>query len=505
MRYISCFILLAVLFAACGTRHPEVPASYTSIDSKPSISPDYVDVVVPPNIAPLNYMIDEEGVEDCVARYSFGSTSMTFGQGKEVIVEESDWKEMLKAAKGDKITVELFAKKNGQWSKYAPFEIEVANESIDSYISYRLIPPSYSTFEQLFICQRNLETFEEKEIYNNLMLDDNVSGHCINCHAYQNYRTDRMQFHVRADHGGTVIFDKGKIKKVNLKRDETISAGVYPAWHPTLNIIAYSMNKTFQNFHTTLVNKVEVEDSQAGMMLYDVEKDKVHVICNEPDKLNAFPTWSPDGKYLYYTSAHFVYNDSLEIAQASNEDIAMQHEITRRYKDVHYDIVRRTFNADDLSFGEEEMVWIVSSENHSLTVPRVSPDGRYLLAGYGDFGVFHIWHPESDLFVADLTTLGDTLNYYPLTEANSDCAESYHNWSSNGRWIIFESRRRDNNYTRLYFSYFDSEGKAHKAFELPQKRPLYETLNLRSYNVPEFMIEGVKTTPIDLAKVIIRD
>ena len=133
----------------------------------------------------------------------------------------------------------------------------------------------------------------------------------------------------------------------------------------------------------------------------------------------------------------------------------------------------------------------------SATIPRISPDGRYLLYGLGGWGCFHIWHPDADLYITDLQT-GEMR---ALEAANSTEAESYHSWSSNGRWILFASRRDDGNYSRLYISYFDKEGNVHKAFELPQEDPDFYYFMMKSYNVPEFMVEPVKISPQDFVKV----
>ena len=79
---------------------------------------------------------------------------------------------------------------------------------------------------------------------------------------------------------------------------------------------------------------------------------------------------------------------------------------------------------------------------------------------------------------------GDTS---PCTILNSDKAESYHCWSSNGRWVVFGSRRLDGRYTRLYFSHFDGKGQFTKPFLLPQKHPKDNILRMKSYNIPEFV------------------
>lgn len=78
---------------------------------------------------------------------------------------------------------------------------------------------------------------------------------------------------------------------------------------------------------------------------------------------------------------------------------------------------------------------------------------------------------------------------------NSERAESYPSFSSNDRWILFESRRDDGNFTRDYLAYFDRNGKVHKAFLVPQEDPEFFRLSLFSWSRPEFMIEPVKVTP----------
>ena len=479
-------VILAMAFVAC-TNHPKVPGNFESVGLLPDIYPDYKEVVVPPNIAPLNFRI-EGNVTDCVARFTLPDNStITFGSDNKVLIDESDWHDMLAAAQGKSFKVEVFACENGSWKAYEPFEIYVAKEEIDPYISYRLIFPSYVAYEMLSISQRNLTNFDETDIYNNMIISGEKDGQCINCHSYQNYGTANMQFHMRQGHGGTMLVMNNVPQKIDLKTDSTISAGVYPAWHPTLPLIAYSTNHTGQSFHTRSKAKIEVQDSESDIILYDIEKNEVRLISAEPNELECFPTWTPDGKYLYFCSAHFE--------RQMADSIPITGEMIERYQDIRYNIYRKEFDAKKLAFEPTELVYDAAADSMSATFPRISPDGRYLLAGVGSFGCFHVWHPDADLYLMDL----QSKDMRKLENVNSQYAESYHNWSSNGRWMIFISRRDDSNFSRLYIAYFDQHGKAHKAFALPQRDPDFYTYFMRSYNVPEFMKEPVKVTPQEFA------
>lgn len=500
ITYLLILVLSAIGLSGCGGSQPSIPEQYVVADSLPTIYPDYVGVTVPCNIAPLNFAV-LGGCESCVAELKVGNKTYLYG-GDDVRFDEKEWHHILNDAKGDSILVSLYVKNDREWTLYNPFHIVVSPDSVDRYLSYRLIPPSYTMYEKLSICQRDLSTFEERVLYTNTAVDSrSTTNHCINCHSFQANDTKRWQFHVRESHGGTVIVDGNKVVKRDMKRPNTLGAGVYPAWHPTLNLIAYSTNKTMQHFHTADQRKVEVQDSRSDLILYDVDRDSVVSICNTPMKLEVFPSWSPDGKYLYYCMAQIGDSASLGYEQYQllrHDDNAAKDYVRLNYRDIRYDIYRRSFDPESCSFSDAECVIKVSQDSLSLTVPRISPDGRFLLSTVGPYGCFHIWHPEADLMLTDLGS-GES---HRLARANSDRAESFHNWSSNGRWIAFTSRRDDGNYTRLYLTHIDAEGNDTKAMMIPQENPMYEHFSTLSYNVPELTINPVTTTLEQIANVI---
>ncbi len=499
-RHISSYIILlgfAVVFISSCTNHPSVPSDASASSVLPPIFPDYCDVTVPCNIAPLNFMLPDKQFEECVARLTTpDGKQQTYGNGVKVQIPEKEWSEMLEASKGKSIKVEVWGQKDGKWLLFRPFEICVAKEPIDEYLSYRLIEPSYIVYDYMEIAQRNLTTFEETQIFNNKVACDNPKGQCINCHSYQNYKTDNMLFHARVTNGGTVIVNDGKISKVDLKRDYTISAGVYPAWHPKAKLIAFSTNKTHQTFYTANPNKVEVFDTASDIVLYDVGTDSVSIVSNDSTLLEVFPTWSPDGKYLYYCK-------SVPLPEELRDK-----DIRANYEKVQYNLYRRSFDVASHGFGEEELVYDAASQDKSATLPRISPDGRYLLFAEGQYGCFHIWHHDANIVCLPIVKNTDSSRGFEnplpldLTKMNSESfADSYPTWSSNGHWIMCASRRIDGNYSRVFFAYFNN-GKAEKAFLLPQEDPEQNTFRLKSYNRPEFMVEPVRISVEEFSRVV---
>ena len=494
MKRLFLFAATAMILVACDNK---IPQHFTESEELPNIYPDYTNVTVPVNIAPLTFEFDGKA-DGIVARLSAGGEEVVCGDSK-IQPSMGEWQQLVQAALSQQpsaIQVEVYIDKYDRWTRFKPFNIYVSPDSIDPYISYRLIPPSYVVYEELTINQRCLENYDESVIYDNMLCSDGAAnGQCINCHNYQQYNPDRMQFHARQNKGGTIIACDGNIKKVNMRNEFILSAGVYPTWHPWLKLIVYSTNLTAQTFHAVDPNKVEVFDTQSDLIAYDVEKNEVRNIENVPNELECFPFWAPDGKTLYYCSAHFEYKDTIDNGQ----------EFLTRTEEVKYNLYKKSFDPETLQFGPRELVFAADSmvndqhpDGMSATFPRISPDGRYLMFTLAQYGVFHIWHHDADLWLLDLQT-GEAR---PMEEINSPDTESYHSWSSNGRWVVFSSRRYDGNYTRPFIAHIDNNGRGSKPFELPCANPDYHRQFLKCYNIPEFMRGPVTIKPQQFADVL---
>lgn len=472
-------LVISFLIVACS---PKAPATYNSSDYVPAIFPDYTDVTIPANIAPMNFLIEEEA-DAFVTVLSSESAEIAI-KGNEVRIPKSKWKKMTSAPE---ITVRVYSRSGKQWTAYHPFKMTISDE-IDPYISYRVIMPSVESYERLSLNQRNITSFSEKVIYANDMVQNTDEGQCINCHHYKNYMTDNMQFHARQYLGGTIMVIDGDLRKVNLKTDSTISAGVYPAWHPTHDYIAYSTNKTHQSVHSIDHNRIEVADEESDLILYDIKNNSVSVIENDSSKFECFPAWSPDGRMLYYVAAHYD----------APFDNLRKDRVFLDSREIKYDLYCKPFDPDTRTWGKSVLLFEPSYSDQSATLPRVSPDGKLLMFSMAPYGVFHIWHRESDLWVMNL----EDGSIWKPEGLNSPEVESYHSWSSNGKWIIFSTRREDGAFTRLYLSHRDENDCFSKPFAIPQHDPSFNRNFMYSFNIPEFMKEPVHITPKKIASFI---
>ena len=172
MRYFA-FILL--LFPACNQENEGIIQSGDS----PSIYPDYVNVTIPYNVAPLNFKM-KETCQKIEVSFSGEKSIIKLKSAYKISIPVHKWRKLLEEQKNDSIEVNVSALIGGQWYRYKPFHIYVSADMIDPYLSYRLIEPGYEVWNKLQICQRNIESFRETVIIDNNLLN----GGCVNCHTY---------------------------------------------------------------------------------------------------------------------------------------------------------------------------------------------------------------------------------------------------------------------------------------------------------------------------------
>ncbi|MDE6795019.1 MAG: hypothetical protein K2J63_06900, partial [Muribaculaceae bacterium] len=359
------FIIAAYCFLSCN--RVSVPtAGVEDNPETPRIYPDYTALIIPPNIAPLNFEIMIPG-EEYVSRVSSPAGREIVVGGKTVQWDVEEWKSLLDASKGKDIEFEIFVKdKSGKWERYR-FTNKVADEEIDRYVSYRLIEPLYTQYRALSICQRDLSSWDEDIVFNNATHTTQGRQFCLNCHVPRNnYSDGASQIHVRHYNGGTLIMAGDSIKKVNMKSDSTLTSGVYTAWHPSLDLIAYSTNETRQMFFSFTDTRPEVFDLRSDIILYDIKEETMKNVANDSNLLETYPAWHPDGKSLYYAAARYPEGVTPETEK-------------NHYKDMRYDILRRRFDPESKTFSEPDTVVNASGQQQSALHPRISPDGKWLL------------------------------------------------------------------------------------------------------------------------------
>lgn len=470
IRSIYLTIISLALLSSCR----EVPCESTG--SLPEMFPDYSGVTIPANIAPLNFRFDGE-CRDAILELSSGDLSFTV-RGPEFDIPLKKWRAL--TSTGEDIVMKVSARKDGVWESYLPFTVYVSEDSIDSHIAYRLIDPGYESWGSMGIYQRCIEDFTETAVITN----SSTGNNCMNCHSFAGRDPSRMVFHMRAKNGGTYVTSGSQIRKLNTKTPQTIAATVYPQWSDDGRYIAFSVNDIWQVFHSTKANRIEVYDSAADVVVYDAADDELvsTPLLMQEDVLETFPSFSPDGRTLYFCSSP-------------------RQDVPDDYEKIRYSICSIPFNPDDCSFGSiVDTLFNAGTTGRTATFPRVSPDGRWLMFASSAYGCFNIWHKDADLYVIDLHK-GEIR---PVEEANSDDAESYHSWSSNGRWFVFGSRRMDGLFTRPYICHFDKDGKCSKPFLLPQKKSSFYKDSFKSYNIPEF-VSGPVTVSVDDIVACARD
>jgi len=466
--------LLCLLLLGATLRVAAVDA-VPSTESPLRIDPDYSDIVIPPNLAPLNFNIIGTS-DDCTVKISSkeGKPIEIRSKKHHVNIPIAAWRQLLASNRGNELLFQIGRPDaDGRPLRWQNFTNTVAPEDIDGWMVYRKLNWQLSKFGNgtIGIFQRNLQTFDETEVLRINQRESHGST-CMNCHTFVKNKPDTMALNIRIGKNPLLIAKNGEVVNV----DKT--AGLL-AWHPNGDLIAFSQNKFVMIYHTQgHIN--DVYDGAGDLFVYSLKSNRVTTTpqISSPDRWETWPTWSPDGRFLYFCS----------VPKTSDED----------FQKVRYSLMRVPYDEKTGAWGELETVLSSGATGLSITEPRISPDGRYLMFTMAPYGGFPVTQPLSDLYLLDLTTR----QYQRLEVVNSKRTDSWHGWSSNGRWFVFSSKRRDGLFLRPYLSYFDASGHVHKPLLVPQKDMSFYDASTKIINVPELITGPVQTTQRQLFDAI---
>ena len=474
MRHPIILLTLFLLTAACT-------GQTTLSEELPDIYPDYIGVTVPAGIAPLNFNLPEE--------YDRVFVRVTGDKGGEIKVRGRwadfpirAWHRLTEQNAGGTLHFTVLGRKDGRWTQWRDFVLYVSDAPLTDYgLTYRKMAPGYLTYSHIGIYQRDIHTFREDPIIESTL----TPGQCMGCHTANATDPSQFLFHLRGKHGATLVQHDGRREWLTTKTDSTIGNVAYCYWHPEGRWFAGSINPVRQCFWTGDQRTIEVFDLASDVVVMDTRDYSLVVDPRFTTKeyLETSPVFSADGRTLYFCRSK-------------------AYDVPAQVDSVRYDLMRASFDPETGALGEIETVIPASEEGHSISFPRPSYDGRWLMYNQADFSVFPIDHKEADLWLLDLST-GERR---PLDEVNSPFSESYHNWSSDSRWFLFSSRRADGLYVQVYLSSIDADGHCTKPFVLPQKNPRkYYHNTLYSFNVPDFTKRKVDFRTRDTYREVFSD
>ena len=480
-----------LLAGGCSPDIRAVAKRCRALDRQPVISPDYAGVTIPPNIAPMNFRLCDSSTTSIAELVSeSGRPVLVHGVKGAFRINAGAWRRLLSENAGKMLRITVYAK-NGRdgWIRYRPVENVIAGEPADRYCTYRLLSFQYNYWRDLRECQRDITTFDERVLFNTL---NDASGiwqtdtfnegfRCVNCHTPLGGDPGRFVLQLRSKaHGAETLIAHGDSIDVLSSR-----LGL-AAWYPDGHLIAFSVYKVQQYFHSVGRQFIDVYDNNSGIVIYDVKSKKTLPVpqLDRDGILETTPAWSPDGRYLYYCAAPVLWSD-------------YTREPPENFNRTRYSLMRIACDAGTNSWGEPDTVLSTNETGLSIALPRLSPDGKFCLFCMQNASSYPFAQSSSDLYLLDLQT-----NRYRKCSINSEYSESWHSWSTNGRWILFASRRGSGIFTRLYLCHIDQDGKTAKPFVLPQRDPDFYESFTKCYNVAEFAHAPVRFSERQLRRVL---
>jgi Flp pilus assembly protein TadD len=210
------------------------------------------------------------------------------------------------------------------------------------------------------------------------------------------------------------------------------------------------------------------------LVVYDTQTGTFKPLpgADDPEYVQSNPTWSPDGKSVVFARTKAYRKDVIANAKSVLLDEKDVPEFVKDKEPFKFDLYRVPFN--DGRGGQAEPIEGASHNGKSNYFAKFSPDGKWIIFCKAEN--YMLLMPDSELFIIPAEG-GEARRL----RANTPRMNSWHSWSSNGRWLVFSSKA-NTAYTQLFLTHIDDDGQSTPAVVLERF-----TADDRAANIPEFV------------------
>lgn len=416
-----------------------------------------------------------------------------------------EWEKMMNQSPGEKITITIKASHNPTVLKDS-VKILFSADEVEAPIFYRAVPlPFKFARENLKKVRWHLGSISNEEKPHAVL--DNIPV-CANCHSFSpDGATIAMDVDARDEKGAYAIssleentlFAEDSIINWSDYNEGTFTYGLLSRISPDGRFVVSTLRDS-----EIFVDRDDLEYSQLFfpfkgiLVVYDRIKKEYFELEGANDTLlvQSNPCWSPDGKYIYFTTAKAQHYEESGITGGSvprPEDMPRYREFENQYLSrdslIKFNIYKVPFNNG--KGGKAVPVQGASHNGKSNYFPKISPDGKWLMFCQAES--FMLLQKDSKLFI--VPAKGGTPRQMTCNTSNMN---SWHSWSPNSKWLVFATKQLSP-YTQLFLTHIDENGN--------DSPPVYlENFSFEEYanNIPEFVNikydSNIKINPTFLAE-----
>jgi Flp pilus assembly protein TadD len=194
--------------------------------------------------------------------------------------------------------------------------------------------------------------------------------------------------------------------------------------------------------------------------------------ADDPAYVQSNPTWSPDGKSIVFARSKAYRKESIATATSILLDEKDVPEFIEDKEPFKFDLYRVPFNEG--RGGTPEPIEGASHNGKSNYFAKFSPDGKWIIFCKAEN--YMLLMPDSELYIIPAGG-GEARRLH----ANTPRMNSWHSWSSNGRWLVFSSKA-NTPYTQLFLTHIDEQGHSTPPVVLDRF-----TSEEGAANIPEFV------------------